>query len=125
FKIDDAPAAGSDKLGFDRLGSDAGVIRMTACENHFVSISPNCEHVLGWKPEQLLSFTFSELVHPDDLEAALAEAATVDVPGRTVNGFEGWFRCADGPYKQLRIHAGTDGELWRAGGIETLGNRGD
>ena len=103
---------------FDDLVSDAGVVRLTARENHFVSVSPNCVRVLGWQPEQLLALTFTELVHPDDLAATMREAGRVGDAGAQVEGFETRFRCADGTYRRLRFHACTDGSLWRAVAVE-------
>jgi PAS domain S-box-containing protein len=99
---------------FDALVSDAGLLRLTAREDHFVSVSSNCTRVLGWQPEQLLALTFTEVVHPDDLRAALAEAGKVDEAGTEVDGFEARIRCADGSYRLLRFHAATDGNLWHA-----------
>lgn len=108
-------AVGADDLvAFERLLGEAGVMRFTALGDRFVSIAPEAERVLGWHPEQLLALTFTELIHPDDRSKALAEAARVASPGAAVDGFETRFRCRSGRYRRLRIHAHSDGTLWRA-----------
>jgi diguanylate cyclase (GGDEF)-like protein/PAS domain S-box-containing protein len=103
---------------FGTLVSKAGVILLTARENHFISLSPSCETVLGWAPEEPLGLTFAELVHPDDLAATLTEAGRVEEAGQRVEGFQTRFRCADGSYKRLRFHAATDGRTWHAVALE-------
>jgi diguanylate cyclase (GGDEF)-like protein/PAS domain S-box-containing protein len=112
-----------DPSSFDRLLGDAGVMRLTALGDRFVSIAPEVEHVLGWHPEELLAATFAELIHPEDRDAALAEAARVELEGAAVHGFEARLRRRDGRYRRLRFHAVSDGALWYAVALD-LGDAG-
>lgn len=113
-----------DDLGaFDHLLADAGVLRLTALGDRFVSIAPEVQQVLGWHPEELLATTFAELIHPEERTAALAEAARVALPGTAVHGFAARFRCKNGRYRLLRFHAYSDGTLWRAIAVD-LGDAG-
>jgi PAS domain S-box-containing protein len=40
---------------------------------HLVQISPSCEAILGYKPEEMIGHSGEEFVHPDDLEIAREE----------------------------------------------------
>ena len=112
--VRDGASADGELAAFERLLGDAGAVRFTALGDRFVSIAPEVQDVLGWHPEELLAIPFAELIHPDDRDAALAEAGRVSLAGTTVHGFETRLRCRDGRYRRLRLHALSDGTLWRA-----------
>jgi PAS domain S-box-containing protein len=47
------------------------VVALVSAEGQFQYLSPSVRKVLGYDPEDLVGTDFIELVHPDDLEAAL------------------------------------------------------
>ena len=59
------------------------------------------EHVLGYKPEELLGKPFVEFLHPDDRESTLAEVERQLKGKKLVKGFINRYRCKDGSYKHL------------------------
>ena len=70
--------------------------------------------VLGWTHEELRSRPYLELVHPDDLEATLAQASQVSDPDGWFPSFENRYRTRDGDYRSLLWSASTDGTTFYA-----------
>ena len=62
------------------------------------AINPAWQRLLGWSDDELLGRPFFELVHPDDLEATLAEAGKLS-EGATTFRFENRYRTQDGSYR--------------------------
>jgi diguanylate cyclase (GGDEF)-like protein/PAS domain S-box-containing protein len=63
--------------------------------------TPSVTHVLGWDAHALLGTSLLDLVHPDDLERAMAERATIRAAGTTLKAavpFQVRFRAHDGSY---------------------------
>jgi PAS domain S-box-containing protein len=74
-------------------------------------VNPAWERTLGHSPEELYARRFLDLVHPDDLEATLAEMGEV-AAGRETLGFRNRILAADGSYRWLEwsaSSAGSDG----------------
>lgn len=70
--------------------------------------------VLGWTPEELRSRPYIEFVHPEDVDATLAQATAVREPGGWVASFENRYRTRDGGYRSLLWSASTDGATFYA-----------
>lgn len=70
-------------------------------DGYFKHLNPAWERTLGYSKEELLSQPYVDFVHPEDREAAMAEAKSLAV-GRDTFIFENRFRCKDGSYKWLR-----------------------
>jgi PAS domain S-box-containing protein len=70
-------------------------------DGYFKHLNPAWEKTLGYSKEELLSRPYVDFVHPDDREAAIAEANSL-AAGRDTFIFENRFRCKDGSYKWLR-----------------------
>jgi PAS domain S-box-containing protein len=83
-KVEEALREGEEKYRIHfSLANDV----MFSYDNQFriLSVSPNVERVLGYKPEELIGGTFHDLhvLHPDYTEAAIANASKV-LSGKTV-----------------------------------------
>ena len=70
-------------------------------DGYFKHLNPAWERTLGYSKEELLSRPYVDFVHPEDREAAIAEANSL-AAGRDTFIFENRFRCKDGSYKWLR-----------------------
>jgi PAS domain S-box-containing protein len=69
-------------------------------DGYFRRVNPAFERTLGWSSAELLSQSFMDLVHPDDVEATAREIEKLSQGIPTIS-FENRYRCADGGYKQL------------------------
>ncbi len=76
-------------------------------DGYFELVNPAFSRALGWDPEELLDKPFVAFVHPDDVEATIAETARLGEGMPTVS-FENRYRCKDGTYKHLRWAAHPD-----------------
>ncbi|MDX6698610.1 MAG: hypothetical protein QOE65_2007 [Solirubrobacteraceae bacterium] len=81
-----------------RLSPD--VITIADFDGHFTRVNPAAERVLGYTEEELLARPYLDLVHPDDRERTVAEAAAVS-EGKTTLTFEVRFVCKDGSHRVL------------------------
>jgi PAS domain S-box-containing protein/putative nucleotidyltransferase with HDIG domain len=79
-------------------------------EGYFVDLNPAWTRVLGFELEELKRRPFSEFVHPDDLEATLAEVDKQARSGQLVLNFQNRYRCADGSYRWLEWTSRPDYE---------------
>lgn len=61
-------------------------------------LNASWEQVLGYSREELMANPFPERVHPDDLEATVADIRKVQA-GIPTKAFENRIRCKDGSYK--------------------------
>jgi len=66
----------------------------------FKRINPAVSKTLGYTDEELLSKSFIELIHPDDVESTLKEVQTLS-EGKSTFNFVNWYRCKDGSYKWI------------------------
>ena len=83
------------ELSLDMLGT-------ASAEGYFTRLNPAWEGTLGWTREELLAEPFSSFIHPDDLEATMAQAARLGDPGgAAIVGFENRYRTRDGGYRSI------------------------
>jgi len=78
--------------------ADAGGVALRA--------SPSCERILGWKPAEIEGRNFRDLVHPEDLAAAVEARGRPDAAG--AYSFEGRWRHRDGSWRRLDWHGSMD-----------------
>ncbi|MBP0494884.1 hybrid sensor histidine kinase/response regulator [Pararoseomonas indoligenes] len=71
------------------------------------AVNPAWTTLLGWGETELLGQDFMALIHPDDMEATLAEVASLS-SGRTTLRFENRYRQKDGAYRWLSWTAVPD-----------------
>ncbi len=69
-------------------------------DGFFKRVNPAFERVLGWSEEELLSRSFLEFVHPDDLEKTEDEIARLG-QGLPSISFENRYMCQDGSVRRL------------------------
>ncbi len=67
----------------------------------FLLVNPAFEKVLGYTQEELLSQSFIEFIHPDDIEKTLMVIQNELLKGNDVITFENRYRCKDGTYRWL------------------------
>jgi PAS domain S-box-containing protein len=79
-------------------------------DGYFVQVNPAWTRVLGFEPEELTRRPFVEFVHPDDLEATLAEVEKQAKSGALVFNFQNRYLCADGSYRWLEWTSRPDYE---------------
>jgi PAS domain S-box-containing protein len=70
--------------------------------------NPAWGQLLGWHERELIGKTFLEFVHPDDIDATLAEIAKLDA-GQTTFRFENRYRRKDDRYRVLSWTAVPEG----------------
>jgi len=86
----------------------------------FQHTNPAWRTVLGWTPEEVESRRFTDLLHPDDMEASIAAFEEMQ-GGKPALHFENRFRHKDGSYVWLSWNAIPDGGIYycTARNIET------
>jgi PAS domain S-box-containing protein len=73
-------------------------------DGRFKVVNPEFVKALGWSEDEILSKHFTDLVHPDDREAVLADNAAV-LQGNPTPPVESRWLCKDGSYRWLSWHA--------------------
>ncbi|HLO98899.1 MAG TPA: ATP-binding protein [Fimbriimonas sp.] len=74
---------------------------ISSSDGRFKKLSPSFTDVLGWTTEELTDSPFVDFVHPDDLDATLAEVDRQVRTGEGVLNFENRYRHKDGTYRVL------------------------
>jgi PAS domain S-box-containing protein len=69
-------------------------------DGYFKRVNPAFELILGWSSEELMSRSFLEFVHPDDLEKTENEIGRL-AQGLPTISFENRYMCLDGSVKRL------------------------
>jgi PAS domain S-box-containing protein len=69
-------------------------------DGYFIHLNPAWESTLGFTLEELKAQPFIAFVHPEDVEATLAEIKKQE-SGTLVFSFENRYRCKDGSYKWI------------------------
>ncbi|ADB36685.1 PAS domain S-box protein [Spirosoma linguale] len=77
------------------------LICLAGVDGFLKKVNPAFHQVLGWDEHYLLSHSFYELVHPDDLIDTQREVAQLANGKKTIN-FVHRFRCVDGTYCYLQ-----------------------
>jgi PAS domain S-box-containing protein len=77
-------------------------------DGRLTRVNPAWERTLGHAPETLLSRPFLALVHPDDLDATIAQMRGLASGGETL-GFRNRLLTADGGYRWLEWNAAAPG----------------
>lgn len=81
---------------FLAVGSDLLVI--TNNNGYFQWVSPTFERTLGWTQREMISRPWTDFVHPDDVDASIAETDSLFSGNKTVE-FENRYRHKDGSYR--------------------------
>ncbi|MDP3404089.1 MAG: ATP-binding protein [Brevundimonas sp.] len=68
-----------------------------------INLNPSWETVLGYRLDQLIGTPFLDLLHPDDVESAVAVSPRLQVSGEAHDAVIRC-RCADGTYKHIEFH---------------------
>ncbi|WP_254567267.1 PAS domain S-box protein [Oscillatoria sp. HE19RPO] len=69
-------------------------------DGYFKQLNPMWETTLGYSTEELLSLSFLELVHPEDVASTQEQMAKLSTGENTIY-FENRYRCRDGSYKWI------------------------
>tara|TARA_R110002012_G_scaffold86322_2_gene214614 strand:+ start:134703 stop:139034 length:4332 start_codon:yes stop_codon:yes gene_type:complete len=88
-----------------RLSSD--LVCLASNDGFFKRVSPSFSKILGWDTETLLTKSFFELIHPDDLDKTAEEVERLSQGIPTIN-FIHRFSTADGSYKVLQWTASPE-----------------
>jgi PAS domain S-box-containing protein len=83
-------------------------------DGYLEQLNPAWTRVLGWSLEELRSRPYVEFIHPDDLDATLAQASAIVDPAGWFPSFENRYRTRDGEYRSLLWSASTDGTTFYA-----------
>ena len=70
-------------------------------DGRFETVNPAWTRILGYSEDELVARPFIELVHPDDVERTLAEAARMAESGDDSMHFRNRYRTRDGSYRWL------------------------
>jgi PAS domain S-box-containing protein len=81
------------------------LVSIAGFDGYFKSINPAWSRALGYSEQELLSSPFISFVHPDDVEATLAEAAKLSADATVTIAFDNRYRCQDGTYRWLSWNA--------------------
>lgn len=76
------------------------LLSIAGTDGFFKRVNPAFERTLGWSDEELLSRSFLEFVHPDDVEVTKEEIETL-ARGLPTISFANRYRCLDGTFKHL------------------------
>lgn len=80
------------------------LLSISGLDGYFKRVNPVFETTLGYTPAELYAEPFLNLIHPDDLEASLAQMSGLGRGDLTI-AFENRFRCRDGSYRWFAWNA--------------------
>lgn len=83
---------------FFTLGLD--MVCVSDFDGYFKRVNGAFETTLGYTPTEMMTQRWIEFVHPDDIDATLAEARKLAAGAVTI-AFENRYRCKDGSYKWI------------------------
>jgi diguanylate cyclase (GGDEF)-like protein/PAS domain S-box-containing protein len=78
-------------------------------DGYFTELNDAWETTLGWTREELMSRPYVELVHPDDVEATVAEGAKLAAGSESID-FANRYRTKQGSWRWLLWSARSDGQ---------------
>jgi len=67
----------------------------------FLKINPAFTRILGYDESELISKSFLDFIHPDDIQPTIRVINNTLKKGKQVLSFENRYRCKDGTYKYL------------------------
>ena len=104
-------SAEADRDAFFALSAD--LLAIAGTDGYLAQVNPAWTEALGWTVDDLTSRPFIEFVHPDDVEATLAEAERI-YRGGVARGFRNRYRHADGSYRwfEWSVHAAAGAMLY-------------
>jgi len=76
-------------------------------DGFFKKINPKFSEILGYSEEELLSTSFMDFIHPEDIEATSKEIESLSKKNPTIN-FLNRYRCKNGEYKYFLWTGSTD-----------------
>lgn len=93
------------------------IIYTVESDSTFSSISPSCEQMIGWRPEEWIGRSFSLIVHPDDLPR-MQELFVKAQAGESLPVFQVRVLTKSGTYLECEVVANP---IHRGGSISVLG----
>jgi diguanylate cyclase (GGDEF)-like protein/PAS domain S-box-containing protein len=84
--------------------SSTDLIRVHDATGRPIYVSPSCERLLGYKPDELLAASPLSLGHPDDLERMHATLEAVRKPHAPASTLVYRLRAKDGSYRWFETH---------------------
>jgi PAS domain S-box-containing protein len=111
-------------IGRERLWTHARLLMLTASfEGEILAVNPAWTTILGWPVDEIVGGNFFDLLHPDDRERTVAEAAALMGEGHQVPRFENRYRTRDGDYRDIDWTAVSDGRFIHALGRENTDDK--
>ncbi len=86
------------------------MICIATMDGYFRQLSPTWTDVLGWSQQELLSRPYTDLVHPDDINAT-HEVEKQLSDAQPIMRFENRYRCKNGTWRWLSWRARVDTKL--------------
>jgi PAS domain S-box-containing protein len=103
-----------------RLSTD--IMLVADFEATIVAVNPAWTRVFGWEEQELLGLNFMTLIHPDDIQATLAEVGKLS-EGATTFSFENRYQGRDGAYRTISWTAVPDDTFIHAVGRDVTEER--
>lgn len=87
---------------FERLFNlSIDLMCIAGLDGYFKKVNPSFSKIFGWEEKQLLSTSFFDLIHPDDLFSTQKEIAKLASGANSIN-FTHRFKTIDGDYRTLQ-----------------------
>lgn len=102
------------QIGQERLWTHARLLMLTATfDGKIVAANPAWTDILGWQLDEIVGSSFFDLLHPDDRDRTVAEAAGM-MNEKQVPRFENRYRCRNGEFRDIDWTAVSDGRFIHA-----------